>query len=461
MSLEAKYQYTHFIYPFVIEGKNYVPFIKSILKNSEQWTLKIDEYKSDENLYNFFLPYIRKFLFPTLFLKNSSIKKIKRLEINKKASILSKMSCISFNYNLSNIKLGNVSGRRYDAINFDISDVKLICFENKICFLDIKAQVEEDSEDIEFSKILDFNHAFRLLTPKNNTYDKNKIKIKGKNIDSTENIIAFINSVIAEFESKDIEKIYYDKMFTYSYVCVDQKYWSNDQDFENIGDDFLKFQYVMDGKNTTQFNKSNDYLNSALYHRWKYSIFGFSGESGVVMVSDKDEFNITRMPYDFEKIYINMLYLALYQRISLINFSQYLLRFDKTMIAKLNTKLTEFTHSSWFNQITNSEHGSDIWLKWQQAFRLDQLYDEVHREYMEYYELIKASNESQINFIFIILSIFGLVISATRISGINDSWLGSIDLYLIFIAAAIYPIYLIVKKIKYKIKKIFESRRLY
>ena len=459
MNLEARYQYTHFIYPFVIENKNYTSFIYSLLREDKKWTFKTDDYSLDENVYNFFLPYIRKFLFPTLFMSNINKIKLKMMNIKKRAKALSKLSCVTFGYNLSNIKTGNVTGRKYDEIDFDISDIKLLCFENGICFLDIKTQIEDENDNIEFNEILDFNHSFRLLTPRNNTSWKNDAKIKAKNIDNLNDITNFINSVIFKYETKDIEKIYYDKMFTYSYVCVDKKYWSTDQDFKNIKNDFYRLQYVMDGKNNTQLNTDNPFLYKASYHRWKYSIFGFSGESGAVMVSDMDGYNITRMPYVFERTYMYMLYLAMYQRISLINFSQDLLIFDKTMITKLNTKLTEFTHSSWFDQITNSEHGSDIWQKWQKAFRLNELYDEVHREYMEYYELVKASNESQINLIFIILSIFGLVISATRITGVNDALTGSLDLYLIFIAAAVYPIYLILKKIKNKISKKIKNRR--
>ena len=46
MSIKVKYQYTHFIYPFVIDNKQYIDFIKYILSQQKDWKLKINEYKN-------------------------------------------------------------------------------------------------------------------------------------------------------------------------------------------------------------------------------------------------------------------------------------------------------------------------------------------------------------------------------------------------------------------------------
>lgn len=457
MSLSAKYQYTHFIYPFVVEETDYNKFIQSIIGQNKNWTFKIDEFKSDEEQYNFFLPYMRKFLFPTLFWNAEYIKQFKNMSNIKKASLTSKMSCCTFEYNLSNIKIGSVEGKKFGEIHFDISSIKLICFEPGICFLDIKTEIDEEGSEIEFDEILDFNNTFRTLTPKAFFSSTQSANLKGKYIDKLENISIFIKSIISGFETEDLEKIYYDKMFTYSYMCVDKKYWSDDSDLDRIENDFYKFQYIMDSKSSAIFNKKFVKLNENTYSRWQYSLFGFSRESGVVMVSDKEKYNITRLPYNFEKNYLYMLILAFYQRISLINFSQDLLKKDKTMINKLKRKLTNFTHFSWYSQITNSEHGMDIWKKWQNAFGLEELYDEVHKEYIEYYDFVVASSQQKINVILLILSIFSMIISGISIEvryfNFNATWIQSLVIYLVAIAALIYPVYLILRWVKYKVEK--------
>lgn len=81
MHIKAKYQYTHFLYPFVIDSEKYPYFIESILKKTKEWTMVYHQYKSDEESYDFFLPYMRKFLFPSLFWDKKYIKNLKRKEL--------------------------------------------------------------------------------------------------------------------------------------------------------------------------------------------------------------------------------------------------------------------------------------------------------------------------------------------------------------------------------------------
>jgi hypothetical protein len=455
MSLSAKYQYTHFKYPFIIERNKYSSFIQNLLVKDKMWKLKIHDQEEDEETYNFFLPYMRKFLFSTLFWGNDLIKKYKSMSNTGKANILKKASCITFDFNLDNIKMGGVTKKKYGVIDFNIMSMKIICFEPGVCFLDIKTEVEDDSENIDFDKILDFNNIFREISPRNGS--NNKLNIKAKGIDNINDITIFIQSIISGFESNDIDKIYYDKMFTYSYVCIDKEEWNENTNFDSLMNDFYKFQYVVDSKSSAIFNNDCTKLEENTYSRWKYSMFGFSRESGVVLVSENEKYNITKMPHNFEKGYLYMLLLAFYQRMCLINFLQGLLKKDKTMIPKLNNELTKFTHFSWFSQITNSEHGMDIWKRWQKAFELTELYDEVHREYVEYYNTVVTSGQSKINILLIVIYTASVIFSGlqiyTQMYDIKNTILEPFLMYSIVLIALSYPIYAIVRFIKHKIER--------
>ena len=448
MHIKAKYQYTHFLYPFVIENGNYACFIESILKKTKEWSLNLHQYKNDEESYDFFLPYMRKFLFPTLFWDKDYIKKFKKQGVFKRALDLSKISSVTFKYNMSRIKKGSITDYDGTSIDFEISDIRIICFEGGICFIDFKTQIDEKNEFIDFNKILDFNHYFRNLTPRMKSNSINKISENSKTI----NIPKFIKDITAEYESKSLDKMYYDKMFTYSYVCVDS--WEKPSDFEKMENDFYKFQYVMHSKSSAIFNKECENLKNNRYSRWQYSMFGFSKESGVVFVSDKEKYDITRMPYNFEKRYIYMVLISLYQRISLINFSQDLMRQDKTAVKSLKKKLTKFTNSSWFGQVTNSEHGMDIWKIWQHAFNLPELYDEVHKEYLEYYDFVVSNGQSRINTILMLVYIVSVIFAGIPI--LNDVIkLKNIEIYTIIaiaLCALSYPLYLILSWIKHKLE---------
>ncbi len=456
MALKAKYQYTHFIYPFVVEEKDYMNFVNSILKNNKDWNLKIHNYDDDKESYDFFLPYMRRFLFPTLFWDKQAEKNYKIMGEIKKTLAISKLSCATFEYKLDNIKNGSISNdRSYGAIQFDISNINLICFKSGICFLDIKTQIEDQDELIDFDKILDFNYSFRNLAPRANPNNKKVSRIKANKIDKIENISIFIKSIISGFETNDIEKIYYDKMFTYSYVCIDS--WEDKKDFEKMKNDFFKFQYVMNSKSTALFNNDCKKLDENTYSRWEYSLFGFSLESGVVFVSDKEKYNITRMPYNFEKKYFYMLLLALYQRISLMNFSQELLKKDKTKIKGLNNRFTKFTHFSWFGQITNSEHGMDMWENWQNAFKLKELFEEVHKEYLEYSDNLRDNAESRLKIVLMLTYMVTIFFSGmsllTQLFGLKGTWIEPIIVAMMILAIVSYPGYLILGWTKHKLEK--------
>lgn len=461
MSLNVKYQYTHFIYPFVVEEKNHNNFLTSILKQEKDWTLYVHNYETDKESYDFFLPYMKRFLFPTLFWTSQYEKQFKAMSLNKKVYNVSKLSCVTFEYQLSNIKNGTIAnGRHFDTINFDISSIKLIVFKGGICFLDIKTEIEELEEYIDFNTLLDFNYSFRKLTPRGISDLSNMSKMRARNIDKIENIAIFIKSIISGFETKDVEKIYYDKMFTYSYACVDD--WKNEKDFDKIKNDFLKFQYVMNSKSSAIFNKDCKRLNDNMYSRWQYSMFGFSKESGVVLVSDKEKYNITRMPYNFEKKYMYMLLLAFYQRIMLINFSQDLAKKDKSMARSLTNRFTKFTHFSWFSQITNSEHGMDIWENWIEAFKLKELFDEVHKEYLEYYDFVRASGQDRLNIVLMLTYVVNIMFSGISlfysIFNFREHWLAPLILVLMIAGILSYPVYIISRWIKHKIENRIDNR---
>ncbi len=450
MSLKVKYQYTHFIYPFTIENGKYGKFIESILKQNKTWKFKIREEKEDEESYNFFLPYMRKFLFPTLSWSDAEKKQFKSQSLKQKVTTLKNTTCATFELNMNHLKKGTSIKRKSSEIEFDLLTMKLICFEPGVCFIDIKTELE-DIGHIDFSKILDFNNMFRNLNNKTN------FDIKAKDIDDVNDIWDFVNKTINKYESTDLSTKCYDKMFTYSYVCLDKESWGLKSDFKKIKNDFYKYQYVIDSKSSAIFNTDNENLDNNSYSRWQFSEFGFSKESGVVLVSEKEKYNITKMPYNYEKKYLYMLLLAFYQRITLINFSQDLLKNTEDSIKDLKTKLTKFTHYSWFSQVTNSENGMEIWRKWKDAFELKELYDEVHREYLEYYEYVSTVGQEKINVLLIFLYTMSVIFAGFAIIvpmlELSAPWFEPLIITLIVISAASYPLYMIAKKIKNIINK--------
>ena len=59
-----KYQYTNFIYPYTIDESRYDKYLLKLL-NDKNCKLKLFEKEKDLDIYNFFMPNIRDFLFQT------------------------------------------------------------------------------------------------------------------------------------------------------------------------------------------------------------------------------------------------------------------------------------------------------------------------------------------------------------------------------------------------------------
>ena len=78
MELKMKYQYTNFVYPYIVEEKNYKKYIQKLLKNNKCKT-RFFEKEKDKELYKYFLPNIRKFMF-----NNFSFSREKIAEFDRK-----------------------------------------------------------------------------------------------------------------------------------------------------------------------------------------------------------------------------------------------------------------------------------------------------------------------------------------------------------------------------------------
>ncbi|MEG0221073.1 MAG: hypothetical protein RR702_01615, partial [Clostridia bacterium] len=266
MGRVSKYQYTHFIYPFVVDSKKYNSFINKTISDEKKWSFKIYDQSVDYDVHSFFLPYMKNFLFQSLFWTKNEQKTFKDLNITQKMSKLSKMPCLTFDYNLGKIKTGNVTIKDEESINFEISQIRLVTFEPGICFLDIKTEIDTCGKYIDFDTILDFNFGFRELTPRGDNRVSIK-KLKANKIDNIMDIATFISSITEGFETQNIEKVYYDKMFTYSYVCLDRSEWEEESDFKEIENDFYKFQYVLEGKSQSRFNNESEKQKANRYSR--------------------------------------------------------------------------------------------------------------------------------------------------------------------------------------------------
>ena len=151
MELKTKYQYTYFIYPYIINENKYDKYILKLL-NNKNIKVKFFEKEKDLDIYSYFLPTIKKFMFQGFEFTKEKIRKFEAFKKEIQNSILSKYPCTMFEYNLSNDIQGKAGEE--DGIFFKIQKIQLVCFNTGICFLLIKTNIEDNNL---FSSVLNLN----------------------------------------------------------------------------------------------------------------------------------------------------------------------------------------------------------------------------------------------------------------------------------------------------------------
>lgn len=451
MNLKTNYHYTYFIYPFLVSQNKYNGFIKKIIGDSDKWKINIRSNSVDLSTHAYFLPYVKKFLFPTLYWSQSLKDQFPELSILKKVEIVSRLSCVNFDYIFDD----NHDNRSYrfekSDISFEFSKIELICFEPGICFLLFKTQIDT-RENVYSDDILDFNYKFRTINPK---YLKKKktegISLSNQDFKDLDDFTSFIDRLLYGYEDVEKENIYFDRLFTYSFMCIDESEWNEKRELNDIINEFYKFLYVLPSDYGSTFAPDFKGVKENTYSRWKYSIYGFSREACVLFSSEKESFNCVKLPRYFESMYFYIFILAFFQRISLILFSQELMTGGKKNIEDLKSRFTKFTHFSWFSQITNSEQGMDIWKKWQRAFELPLLFDEVQKEYAEYYDFTVAQGQERINTLLIIIYIVSVLFTGIDLMvnfGIirTNNFYAKVFLdFMVGTTVLLYPFYLLIR----------------
>ena len=340
MELKTNYQYTYFIHPFVVKEQRYQKYLLKLLKD-KNCKLKIYKKEKDLNLYKYFLPEIRTFLFSSFDFTSNKLKSLENLPLDTQSALLSKYPCTMFEYNIEKSIQGKTGEEK--GIFFDISKIEIICFNTGICFLCIKTSVENTNR---FDDVLNFNYKFRDINQEFKPKQFDKIRIQ---TDSFSDVKSFTD-LIKDITGANIDAARYDidseRFLTYSYVCIDQDYWNEVRKFENIEYNFTKFSNILPADNIANFIKDE----SVSISEWKYAKIGLT-KQGVTLFSSATEMNnYSIFPEEFETQYFYTYILNLYKKIYLnklnVEFS------NSKNINSTRKKFIEFTKTIWIQEIT-------------------------------------------------------------------------------------------------------------
>lgn len=370
MEPKTKYQYSYFIYPYMVDKKKYNKYILSLLKN-KKCKVKLFEREKNSDIYTYFNPTIRKVVFPSLEYNKFQVKKFEEFDQTMKARILAEGMCSIFEYDLGNDVQGKAGSE--DGIFFKIQKIEIICFDSGICFILIKTNIENSNK---FSDVLNFNYKFRDINSKiTDLKAYENINIQTDSLDDIKRLSEIIEDITGD--SDDVQSIDVDtnRFLTYSYTCIEPEYWNAESPFDNIKNEFYKYANIL----PSSYNSILDEEQLAMISNWEYIKIGITKTGTTLMSSGIETNNFTRIPYMYENELIYTYIIALYQRLQL---KKLIKEFNESNdIIELSKKLIKFTQSLWIKEITHDELGSALYRKWRDILGISYLYRDLKNLY--------------------------------------------------------------------------------
>lgn len=410
----TKYQYTYFIHPYIIDETKYDKYILKLLKD-KKCTYKTFEKEKDLDIYNFFLPNIRSFLFPSFELRGEKLREFNSSKIEEKKKKISKDTVAYFTYNFAEDIQGKVGTE--NGIFFKIEEIEIICFNTGICFFTMKTHLENTNK---FMDLLNFNYRFKGINSEfASLRDYENIKIQTdtfKDMKDITELITQITGISTKPKAKNTnnnEEILNSQFYTYSYVCLETSNWNEKTDFLNIENDFLKFANVLPSDYNSDFDKANIEHNLHIIERLKYVKTTVSNMSSNIMCSGIDTYNYTKLPYEYENQYFYLYILSLYKKIFLMKLNHEFKQYDT--IIKRKDVFIKFTKQVWNSDVTLDDSGALYYKTLNKALDLNSLYAEIQNKYEVIYKDLNIEKNNVYYSLMVILLIFSLAFNTINI----------------------------------------------
>lgn len=400
MERKTKYQYSYFIYPYIIDEKKYDKYLLKLLKD-KHCKLKIYEKEKDLNIYTYFLPNVRDYLFWSFSYNNEKRKKLEELDVDMKSVLLSKYDCTMFEYTLGEDVQGKVGEK--NGIFFDIQKIDIICFKTGVCFLALKTIIEGENN---LSNVLNFNYKFRDINSEfASLKNYENICLQTSSLKDIKELSTVIRNITGANKTAKEMNLEEERFLTYSYVCLEQENWNKQEDFTNLQDDFIKFSNIL--PNNYKVNYDEERYKKQELKLQKYSKIGITKQGTALITSSIYTENYTKLPFKYEKEYLYTYILALYKKIYLKKIN---LEFKKSKnFQKTRNELLSFTTNIWVQEITEEDEGSMLYDKWKQTLELEYLYAEIKNRYDLIYKDLNFEKTKKTNYLIITILIGSLI----------------------------------------------------
>ena len=344
-------------------------------------------------------------MFNTFNWNKTKLSKFEELPLDTRSAILAKNHCTIFEYTIKNDIQGKTEEK--NGIFFKIPKIEIICFNTGICFLCIKTNIEDSYR---FADILNFNYKFRDINQEFanlNNYDN--IKVQTDCFEDVKNFRNFIEDLTGPNTESIKLEIDTERFLTYSYVCVDQENWNNNNEFENISSTYIKFLNILPNDNNVNYDKENIRVIS----KWKYAKLGITKQGITLFSSSYEMNNYTVLPKEFEEQYLYTYIMAIYTKIYLRKIN---LEFRQgTNINKTRNEFIKFTKELWINEVTLDDTGSLFYQYLKDVLELKTTYYDTKNKYDILYKEMNIEKSAKNNMAIVLLLLTALILNIINI----------------------------------------------
>lgn len=404
MDLKIKYQYTYFIYPYIVKENRYTKYLLKLLKDPN-CELKLFKKENELDMYSYFSNHARNYMFNSFNLSKTRLSKFEELPLETRAAFLAKNECTMFEYTIKSDIQGKLEEKA--GIFFKIPKIEIICFNTGICFLCIKTNIEDSNK---FSDLLNFNYKFKDINQEfSNMNNYDNIRVQTDSFSDVKYFKEFIESITGgKLESLKLD-INTEKFFTYSYVCIDQENWDETNDFEKIRNMYEKFLNVLPNDENVNYSKEDRKIIS----KWKYAKLGVTKQGVTLFCSSCDMNNYTKLPQDFQEEYLYTYILAMYTKLYLKKIN---VDFRRGInIEKTRKEFAKFTKDLWINEVTMEDIGALYYQYLRETLELDTIYFDTKNKYDVLYKELNIEKTANTNRIIAIVLVITIIINIINI----------------------------------------------
>jgi len=403
MEHKIKYQYSYFIYPYIIEESKYDRYLLKLIKN-KNCRLRFFQKEKELNIYTYFLPKIREYLFWSFGLTKQKIKKFETLDQTLQAGILSKYPCNIFQYDIKENIQGKI-GQEGNGIFFDIRKIEIICFQSGICFMVFKTTLEGESH---LSDVRNFNYKFRDIQSSFHSWKPyENIKIQTGTFKDVEEFSSLIQEIAGNNLGAKELNIDKERFITYSYACLDHTTW-NQENEASMQKEFYQYANVLPAD-----TQEDGAQKEERHIRQKETQYGFSEIATVLTTSDDSTEKYTQLPFAYENEYLYTYIFELYKNYSLRKLS---LEFKRKQNFKENkNKFIKYTQTLGIQNITNDPTGNSLISKWEDILKIEETFQKLKNKYDILYKDYNIERTAKTNIAIVVLLLSILIVSFVRL----------------------------------------------